>query len=87
MMQMSLDTEERCAHWVRKADPWLPDNIVEDELARLRYLETGKMIVSDVQFTRMALRSFAKLSADEKRQAREKTRWSIYDRKLRPTIN
>jgi hypothetical protein len=41
------------------------------------------MICTDVQFTRMACRSFAKLSAEEKRQARERIRWTLlYDSKI-----
>ena len=54
-----LKTEEDFARFQRRPDPWLPDNIAEDEEARLRYLETGKPY-SDIQFTRMTCRAAAK---------------------------
>jgi len=82
-MQIILKTEEDFARFQRRLIHDLPDNQVEDEIARLRYLETGKMICTDVQFTRMTCRSFAKLSAEEKRICREKIRWSLYDKFLR----
>jgi hypothetical protein len=41
-MQMALDDEEACVHWVRRADPRLSDNIVEDKLAHERYLRNWK---------------------------------------------
>jgi len=31
-MQMALDTEEACAHYVRVTDPWLIDNQVKDQV-------------------------------------------------------
>lgn len=86
-MIIILRNEEDWARFQRRLVHDLPDNQVEDELARLKFLETGKMIVSDIQFTRMACRAAAKMSAEEKRKCRESLRWSIYDRKLQPTIN
>jgi hypothetical protein len=79
-MQMALDTEEACAHHVRKLCPDLPDNICEDEAKRLEFLETGKMIVSccDPQMTRMMIREMRKMSSEEKRQVRETLRWDLY---------
>src|SRR5882724_11160412 len=32
VMQMALDTEEACAHYVRVTDPWLIDNQVKDQI-------------------------------------------------------
>ena len=77
-----LDDEESFARFQRRLIHDLPDNQVEDELAKERFLATGKMTVGDVQFTRMACRSFAKLSAEEKQKARERIRWTLlYDSK------
>jgi hypothetical protein len=78
-----LHDEESFARHVRLLAHDLPDNIAKDEEARLRYLETGKMICTDVQFTRMACRAAAKMTAEEKRICREKLRWSLYDKFLR----
>jgi len=78
-----LDDGESFARFQRRLIHDLPDNRVEDEISRLKFLETGKMICTDVQFTRMACRSFAKLSAEEKQKARERIRWSLlYDSKI-----
>jgi len=85
-MQMALDDEESCARWVRKADPWLPDNLVEDELARERYLETGKAIYTNFQFLRMVCRAAAKATPEQKQECQEKVRWWLYDRKLRTDV-
>jgi hypothetical protein len=82
-MQIILKTEEDFARFQRRLIHDLPDNQVEDEISRFKFLETRKMIVTDVQFTRMACRSFAKLSSEEKRQARERIRWTLlYDSKV-----
>jgi len=81
-----LHDEESFARHVRLLAHDLPDNIAKDEEARLRYLETGKMICTDVQFTRMACRAAAKMSAEEKRKCRESLRWWLYDRQLRTDV-
>lgn len=85
-MQMALDNEEACAHWVRRADPWLPDNIAEDELARERYLETGKAVYTNFQFLRMSRRAAAKATPEEKQRCRENVRWLLYDSRLRMDV-
>jgi len=85
-MQILLQTEEDFARFQRRLHPWLPDNIVEDKLTRLRYLETGKMIASDIQLTRMVCRCLAKMSAEEKQKVQESLRWSVYDPKLRSDV-
>ena len=82
-MSIILDDEESFARFQRLLIHDLPDNQVTDEIARLRYLETGKMICTDVQFTRMACRAARKMTAEEKRICREKLRWSLYDKFLR----
>jgi hypothetical protein len=82
-MFIILKNEEDWANFIRRSDPWLPDNIVEDELLRLKFLETGKAICTDVQFTRQVCRQIRMLSAEEKRQARERIRWTLlYDSKV-----
>ena len=55
-MQIILETEENFAKFQRRLIEDLPDNIAEDELARQRYLETGKPY-TDIQLTRMVCRS------------------------------
>ena len=82
-----LTTEEDFARHQRSLCPDLPDNIVLDELARLKCLETGKLIMGGTQMTRMMIRAASKMSAAEKQKVREQIRWKIYDPKLRPTIN
>jgi hypothetical protein len=81
-----LDDEESFARFQRLLIHDLPDNQVKDEIARLRYLETGKMICTDVQFTRMACRAAAKMSAEEKCICMETIRWSLYDKCLRRNV-
>jgi hypothetical protein len=54
-MQNALDTEEACAHYVRKADPWLIDNLVKDQIAMEEHKPVGQL-----QFTRMCIRAAAK---------------------------
>jgi hypothetical protein len=78
-----LHDEESFARFARRLIVDLPDNIVEDEIAKERFRETGKMIVGDVQFTRMACRAASKMSPAQKQKVREKIRWEIYDKKLR----
>jgi len=80
-----LKTEEDFARFQRRPDPWLPDNIAEDEEARLRYLETGKPY-SDIQFTRMTCRAAAKRSAEGKRKCRESLLWWLHESKLRTDV-
>ena len=84
-MQMHLQTEEDFAKFQRRLDPWLPDNIVEDELARLKYLETGKPY-SSVQFTRMACRAAAKATPEQKQKCRESLLWWLHGSKLRTDV-
>jgi hypothetical protein len=84
-MQIILKTEEDFAKFQRRLIEDLPDNIVEDEEARLRYLETGKPY-SDIQFTRMACRATAKRSAEEKRKCQESLLWWLYESKLRTDV-
>jgi hypothetical protein len=55
VMQMALDTEEACAHFQRKLDPWLIDNIVQDIITREEHRPVGQ-----IQFTRMCIRAAAK---------------------------
>jgi hypothetical protein len=78
-----LHDEESFARFARRLVPDLPDNIVEEKIAKERFRKTGKMIVGDVQSTRMACRAAAKMSPEQKRKIREKIRWEIYDKKLR----
>jgi hypothetical protein len=85
-MQIIVQTKEDYAKLQRRLDPWLPDNIAEDEEARLRYLETGKACYSDIQFTRMACRSAAKRSVEEKRKCWESLFWWLHESKLRTDI-
>jgi hypothetical protein len=84
-MQIILKTEEDFARFERRLIEDLPDNIAEDEEARLRYLETGKPY-TNLQFTRMACRAAAKRSAEEKWKCQESIRWWLYERKLRADI-
>jgi hypothetical protein len=81
-----LDDEESFARFQRRLIPDLPDNIVEDEIAKERFRETGKAIMGDVQFTRMAIRAARKMTAAEKQKEREKIRWDIYDPKIKWTV-
>ncbi len=85
-MIIILRNEEDFARFQRRLDPWLPDNIVEDELARLRFLETGRALYTDIQLTRMLCRTLSKMSPEEKQKTRESLRWSLYDRKLRKDV-
>jgi hypothetical protein len=81
-----LHDEESFARFHRTLCPDLPDNQALDEIARLEFLETGKMVCTDVQFARMACRAAAKMSAEEKRICRENIRWSLYDKCLRRNV-
>jgi hypothetical protein len=86
-MQIILDTEERWAAYIRRCDPWLPDNIVADlEIQRLR------KPVGQIQFMRMFIRSAAKAkkegklkppNADLLARWREEDLWERYDKFLR----
>lgn len=84
-MQIILQTEEDFARFQRRLIADLPDNIVEDEMARLRYLETRKPY-SDIQLTRMFCRSAAKRSAEEKRKCEESLLWWLHESKLRADV-
>src|SRR5882724_10319683 len=75
-----LHDEESFARFQRTLCPDLPDNQALDEIARLEFLRTGKMVCTDVQFTRRAIRAARKMTAEEKRICREKLRWSLYDK-------
>jgi len=78
-----LHDEESFARFQRTLCPDLPDNQALDEIARLEFLRTGKMVCTDVQFTRMACRAAAKMTAEEKRICTEQIRWSLYDKFVR----
>jgi hypothetical protein len=81
-----LKTEEDFARFQRRLIHDLPDNQVEDEIARLRYLETGKAIYSDVQFVRMACRAAAKATPEQKQKCRESLLWWLHGSKLRTDV-
>jgi hypothetical protein len=87
---MALDTEEQCAHYIRRRDPWLPDNIVADlETQRLR------KPVGMIQFTRMFIRSAAQAKRESKlkppnedllKRWREEDLWQRFDKFLRQDV-
>ena len=79
-MFLILKTEEEHAQWVRDCCPDIPNNICADEAKRLEFLKTGKMILAccGPQETRMMIRALRKMSPEEKREARENIRWSLY---------
>jgi hypothetical protein len=80
-----LDDEESFARFQRRLCPDLPDNIAEDEEARLRYLEPGKPY-SDIQFARMACRAAAKATPEQKQKCRESLLWWLHESKLRTDV-
>jgi hypothetical protein len=85
-MSIILDDEESFARFQRRLIHDLPDNQVEDEIARLRYLETGKVIHSGIQFVRMACRAAAKATPDQKQKYRKSLLWWLHGSKLRTDV-
>jgi hypothetical protein len=77
-MMIFLKTEEEFAAHQRTMCPDLIDNVVEDMEAK---------VVTDIQMTRMMIRTLRALTADEKRVIREAMLWDLYDRKLKDGIH